>query len=459
MWSSEIIRASPGRVSAPIRRRFVVQKAYFYFGDIELRQFNQIRLCRPRRESRQQLKYRPQTTTYPTKRRQAAMVTANASTAAWDTFQHTATAMTNFFPLFVVGAAALGLIQPAAFSWFGTELLAPSLGVTMLGMGLGLTFQDFQRVLSSPARVFMGFVLQYTIMPFLAFAVSKAFCLPVDLTIGLCLVGCCPGGTASNVVTYLARADVALSVAMTTVSTLGAVVMTPALTQLLLGTLVPVDSIALLLSTVQVVLLPVIAGTALNQAFPEQVSRTAPLAALSAVILIALICGSVMAQSATSVLSAGHRLLGAVVTLHAGGFALGYLCSKALRCPEAVAKTAAIEVGMQNSALGALLSTKHFAGHPLAAAVCAISACTHSVIGSLLAAFWRYRKGGDPLIDRGVPPPPGAFSEAPLEERLADRKSWIAAYRSRSSGASSEASLEARIVDRRAWIAAYKNKV
>lgn len=313
----------------------------------------------------------------------------------WARFSTLAATLTNFFPVFVLGAALLALAQPAAFDWFDKTAITPVLALTMLGMGLTLTFDDFKRVLATPGRIFAGFALQYTIMPAMAYFVSRLAGLPLAYTIGLCIVGSCPGGTASNVVTYLAKADVTLSVAMTTASTLGAVVATPLLTQLLLGTLVPVDAKALLMSTLEVVLAPVLVGAALNSAFPAQVATLAPLCALSAVVLIALICGSVMAQHAAAVMQAGPQLLAAVFALHAGGFFFGYAFSKVLGIPEKAARTNSIEVGMQNSALGALLASLHFAAHPLAAVPCAISACTHSVMGSLLAAFWRSQPDED----------------------------------------------------------------
>ncbi|KAG7666725.1 hypothetical protein Ndes2437B_g08439 [Nannochloris sp. 'desiccata'] len=339
-----------------------------------------------------------------------------------------ANAATTAFPIFVLGAAAIGLLQPTSFDWFLPSSVAPALGITMLGMGLTLTFADFARVLSTPKRIFTGFALQYTIMPAIAFAVSRLLALPLDFAVGLCIVGACPGGTASNVVTYLAKADLPLSVAMTTASTMGAVIATPLITKLLLGTLVPVDVVALLLSTVQVVLLPVLLGAALNQTFPKQVERLAPLSALSAVLLIAAICGSVIAQNASAVASAGSRLLLAVAILHAGGFALGYGLSKVLGMPEKVARTNSIEVGMQNSALGALLATSHFPGNPLAAVPCAISACTHSVMGSLLAAFWRT------TATESSDGPPVLLPELDLDTRRQQVKKWIADWQIRTGG-------------------------
>jgi BASS family bile acid:Na+ symporter len=339
-----------------------------------------------------------------------------------------AEAATNLFPLLVLGAAALGAARPAAFAFFPPAAIAPALGLTMLGMGLSLTVADLRRVAASPGRVFAGFCLQFSIMPALAWALARALALPLDLAVGLCLVGCAPGGTASNVVTFLARADVPLSVAMTTASTLGAVVMTPLLTSVTLGTLVPVDAAALLASTLQVVLLPVAAGAALNRAFPRAVAAAAPAAALAAVSLIAAICGSVVARSAGALAAAGPRLLAALALLHGGGFALGYAGAKAFGFEPAAARATSIEVGMQNSALGALLATQHFAGNPLAAMPCALSATMHSVMGSLLAAFWRWR---DDAAGAAAAAAPKQAPEPDADARRQAARRWIAAWRAR----------------------------
>lgn len=234
----------------------------------------------------------------------------------------------------------------------------------------------------------LGTVLQYTIMPLMGFAVSRLAGLSTPFAVGICMIASCPGGTASNVVTFLANADVALSVMMTTVSTLAAVVMTPVLTKTLVGAMVPVDAQALFVSTLQVVLVPVILGAALNQKFPRAVRTTAPYMPLVAVVAVVLIVASVMAQNAAAVTLAGPRLIAAILTLHTGGFVLGYGVSRLAGLPEKAARTNSIEVGMQNSALGAVLAAMHFQD-PLTAVPCALSACLHSLMGSALAAFWR----------------------------------------------------------------------
>lgn len=333
-----------------------------------------------------------------------------------------ATAATNFFPLFVISCAILGTVKPSTMTWLPSSLLSWTSGLSMLGMGLTLTFKDFQRALSNPKQIFTGVTLQYTVMPSLAFLISRIANLPIDMTIGLCVVGACPGGTASNIVTYLAKADVPLSVTMTTASTLGAVVMTPFLTSVLLGTLVPVNAAGLLMSTLQIVLIPVLVGCALNQSFPRTTAKMAPFSAFGAVILIAVLCGRIMAENSASLLSAGWSLLCSVFALHAGGFLLGYLVSKAVGVKESAARTNSIEVGMQNSALGALLATQHFPLNPFAAVPCAISACTHSMLGSMLAAIWSRREPEDDRERR----------ENNLARRKLEVRSWISRWRART---------------------------
>lgn len=299
--------------------------------------------------------------------------------------------LANAFPLWVAAACGLALVEPKLFTWFNDRLIVAGLGLIMLGMGMTLTLADFARVASRPAAVVAGFVAQFTIMPLAAWAIGRACALPPPFAVGLILVGCCPGGTASNVVTYIARADVALSVTMTTCSTLAAVALTPLLTQVFAGTLVEVDTLGLLRSTLQVVVLPVAAGVVLNRFAPAAVERVLPAAPLVSVLVIALVCGSIIGQNAAAVRESGPRLLAAIVLVHATGFAVGYAFARAFGFPVAAARTISIETGMQNSGLGVVLARKHFATEPLTAVPGAISALVHSVLGSLLAAVWRLR--------------------------------------------------------------------
>lgn len=300
------------------------------------------------------------------------------------------TLLTNAFPVWVLVGGIIALSQPAWFTWFSGPWIVWGLAVIMLGMGLTLSVEDFRNVGRMPKAVALGFLAQFTIMPFLGWAMSKVFALETPFAVGLILVACCPGGTASNVVTYLARANVALSVVMTMCSTFAAVVMTPMLTAWLAGALVKVDAWGLFWSTCQVVVLPVIVGLWVNRLAPLTVQRAQLLLPLISVVTIALICSSIIGGSAAAVREAGLRLLGAVFGLHAGGFLLGYIVSRVLRFDIPVARTVSIEVGMQNSGLGVVLARKHFAD-PLTAVPCAISSVFHSVIGSILAGWWRWR--------------------------------------------------------------------
>jgi BASS family bile acid:Na+ symporter len=269
----------------------------------------------------------------------------------------------------------------------GSSITA-ALAVTMLGMGLTMEAADMVEALQSPRQVAVGVALQFSVMPLLAFAISRLLPLPTPLAVGLILVGCCPGGTASNLVTYIAKANVALSVVLTAASTLLASVATPALCAALAGTLVPVPAAKLMASTAQVVLAPVALGLVLKRVAPKAVAAVAPLCPPVAVATVTLICASVIGGSAEAVRSAGPLLLLAVVLLHAGGFLFGYLGAAAAGYNEQTRRTVSIEVGMQNSALGCVLALAHFAD-PTTAVPAAISATAHSVIGSALAGAWR----------------------------------------------------------------------
>ena len=297
---------------------------------------------------------------------------------------------TGYFPVYVALGAVLGLAAPASGGWFRGDAVTYALAVTMLGMGITLDTSDFSKVFSTPWKIGMGVALQYTVMPSMAFLVGHALLANQSLAAGLILVGCCPGGTASNVVTYLAQASVPLSVVLTTVSTFMATVMTPTLTQHLAGTMIPVDGVGLFLSTCKVVLLPVLAGVALKKFAREFSEGIEPFAPIVAVLTVALICSSIIGRSADKILAAGPTLIGAVVLLHSLGFSIGYFLSRAAGFSTKTSRTMSIEVGMQNSALGVVLASAHFAD-PLVAVPCAISATVHSVIGSMLAGIWRYR--------------------------------------------------------------------
>ncbi|QEG33390.1 bile acid:sodium symporter family protein [Bythopirellula goksoeyrii] len=306
--------------------------------------------------------------------------------------------LANLFPLWVLVCCAAALWEPSLFEWFGPYIVF-GLGVIMLGMGITLSASDFARVLIMPQPILLGFVAQFSIMPLLGWTIATTFGLPTELAVGIILVSCCPGGTASNVVTYIARANLALSLLMTMCSTFGAILLTPLLTKWLVGERLPVDAWGLLISTVQVVLLPVLAGLVLHHLLPRLVHRITPVAPLVSVIMIALICANIIGRNADLVFAYGGQLVLAVGALHAGGFAMGYLAAHLFGYDELIRRTVSIEVGMQNSGLGTVLATKHFTNPQtqicLAAVPCAISAVVHSLIGSVLAIWWRMRPVDD----------------------------------------------------------------
>ena len=300
--------------------------------------------------------------------------------------------LTDAFPLWVGLAALAGWLAPETVAPLGDpSAVRWMLTAVMLGMGLTLTPEDFARVLRRPKDVGVAALAQFTIMPGLGWLISEVMGLPSGLAVGLILVACAPGGRASNVVTYLARGDTALSVLMTAASTAVAVILTPLLTQLLAGQHLPVDGWALLRDTAMIVLAPVAAGIALNRLAPKLVHACLGLAPLISVLAVAAIVGGIVARSSTTIAAAAFPLFLSVFLLHAGGFGLGYLTAKLLGWDVTKSRTLSIEVGMQNSGLAASLAQRHFPTEPSAAAVGAVSAVFHSVIGSSLAGWWRTR--------------------------------------------------------------------
>ncbi len=295
------------------------------------------------------------------------------------------------FPLWVTAGGVIALVWPPAFTWFlDWNLVTPGLQIIMLGMGLTLELEDFTRVLKAPAPILWGVVLQYTMMPLLGWTMGVVFDLPTPFAVGLILVCCCPGGTASNVITYLAKADVALSVSMTAVSTLLAALCTPLLTAWIVGNRVDVDAWGLFVSTVKVVLLPIALGLAMHRFTPKLTERVLPFAPGAAVVMIVLIVAAILGARREAVLGSGLSLVAAVFSAHFVGFLLGFLLGGMAGGFGKVARTTSIEVGMQNSGLGAVLAEGNFA-NPLTAIPSAISAIFHCILGSILAAYWSRR--------------------------------------------------------------------
>lgn len=308
-----------------------------------------------------------------------------AATAAED---RSARIAVTVFPLIILGALVAGLAFPTQTA----PLVAGvnyALMVIMFGMGLTLTPPDFGVILKRPWPILVGVLAQYVIMPLAAVLVVKVFRLDPALAVGVILVGCAPGGTASNVVAYLAKGDVALSVAMTSVSTLLSPLVTPLLTKLFAGTYMPVDAPAMAKSIMMIVFIPVIAGLLMRRILPRLVAAILPALPWVSVIGISYAVLGLVGASAPRIITGGLLVL-AVVAVHNGlGLALGYLSAKALGVGERAARTTSIEVGMQNSGLAAGLASQYFT--PEAAVPGAIFSVWHNVSGSALAAFFQRR--------------------------------------------------------------------
>ena len=297
----------------------------------------------------------------------------------------------NYFPWFVSIASLLSLFNPEIFTWFSGSLITLGLGIIMLVMGLTLDLSHFNQILKNPYWILMGFILQFTIMPLLGWGLSIIYNLPPFFSLGLILVASCPGGTASNVIVYLSNSNLALSVSMTAVSTVSAIIMTPLLISNLSGSEIDVDAIGLFLSTLKVVLIPVITGVLLNRFFPEKTTKIKQIAPALAVILITLIVASIIGEGKEIILSSGLSLLFSIMTLHFLGFFLGYFISKIFLKNDFIAKTISVEVGMQNSGLGVVLAKENFV-NPAIAIPSAISSLVHSLYGSIFVILFNDKK-------------------------------------------------------------------
>lgn len=298
---------------------------------------------------------------------------------------------TSLYPVWLILISVLAVWHPPALSWFSGQWVVWALTTVMLGMGFTLTLDDFRGLFRMPGSLALGFLAQYTIMPLSGWAVARALNLEPGFAVGLILVSCCPGGTASNVITYLARANVALSVVLTMASTLLAFIMTPLWCKALAGRYVPVDAWGLCLSTLQVVVAPVLIGVLCNWRFPRAVGRIAAFGPFASVVAIIFITGGIVAVSAPAVMANFGVLALAALLLHVLGFGFGYGISRVLRYPVDVARTVSIEVGMQNGGMAAVLARKNFPMEPLAAVPAVFSAVIQNLLGSLVAAYWRAR--------------------------------------------------------------------
>lgn len=296
--------------------------------------------------------------------------------------------------LIVLLVTGVALLLPESFMWIGTASITPMLGVVMFGMGLTLKPGDFKPVLMRPKDIVIGEFAQFIVMPLLAWILCRILQLPAELALGVILVGCCPGGTASNVICYLANGDIALSVAMTGVSTLLAPLVTPALVYILAGEEVNVDVIGMFLSIVEVVIIPILLGFIVNRYLGRFTEKVTPLLPLVSTIAIAVIIGIVVSHNSANILSCS-LLVGVAVILHnILGLVLGYMAGRMMGLPHSKRTAIAIEVGMQNSGLATSLAATHFAMYPLAAVPGAIFSAWHNFSGSIAASILRKNNKG-----------------------------------------------------------------
>lgn len=307
--------------------------------------------------------------------------------------------LTSMTSPFIIAVAVVAFFYPTLFAWVRGEMQTLVLGIIMLTMGMTLTINDLKVLLQRPLDIFIGACAQYTLMPLIAFGLVKGFGLPPGIAIGMLLVGCCPGGVSSNIITFLSKGDVALSVGMTTISTLLAPVMTPLLMLFLADNHVDVDGKSMFCSMLLVTLLPVVLGVCGNLFWgrKQTYQRFCEIMPGASVIAFACIVGGVIASNGAHFFHTGILIFIGVFLHNAFGYLTGYGVGAFLRMPFAKRRTIAIEVGVQNAGLATVLANKHFSTHPEAALAAAVSCVWHSISGTLLAGgfmlydYWRER--------------------------------------------------------------------
>ena len=297
--------------------------------------------------------------------------------------------ISKYMAVLVLAGALLSLTFPRVLEPIPTKAINYLLGVVMFGMGLTLNLHDFKIVFSRPKDMIIGCLSQFTIMPLLAWGLAKAFQLEEALALGVVLVGCCPGGTASNVITYLAKGDIALSVGMTGVSTLLAPLLTPLLTWALAGERIQVDVLGMLLSILWVVILPIAMGLLIKSLWPKFTEKAMDYLPAFSSVAIAFTVSIIISANASKLLAGGMMIIVVVMLHNIFGLGIGYLIGRLLRLGEPKIRAISIEVGMQNSGLASALATLHFAAYPMATIPGAIFGVWHNISGAIIAWFFR----------------------------------------------------------------------
>ena len=294
-----------------------------------------------------------------------------------------------YMAVIVLAVAALALFVPGSCLWVQTSWINYLLMLVMFGMGLTLKFEDFAIVFKRPKDIIIGCVAQFTIMPLLAFGLGKIFGLEAGLLAGVILVGTCPGGTASNVMTYLSKGDVALSVGMTSVNTLLAPFLTPAITYLLLKTTVTVDVMSMFVSIIKVVIIPITLGFTINRFWGKYTEKVTDVLPLISVTAITLIVASVVSHNSANILQTGAIVFVVVILHNILGYIVGFALGLVLRLPMTRKKALAIEIGMQNSGLATSLAATAFPSLAMATVPGAIFSVWHNISGAILANIFR----------------------------------------------------------------------
>lgn len=307
-----------------------------------------------------------------------------------ESFTHFTEECARWFPALLAVSGVVGTVKPASFAWMNTQCFTGALVALSFSMGITLTFNDLKNCLAKPMPVLVNFAACYTLMPLLGLALGHAFGFPPSFIAGLVLVGATNGGQSSNLCTYIARGDVALSVIMTTTTTLGCVLMTPLICKLAIGALVPMNVYGMAVSTLQVVLLPIISGIMLNELAPNFCRCLEPLCVLGGLCATSALVGGSLSQCADSVLAAGWRLHAAAVLLHVLGGVIGYFGCKILGFSEKINRTTAIETSMKSAAWGYLLAALHFGSYAVRVPA-AVSTVWVALVGSCIAVFWQQR--------------------------------------------------------------------
>jgi bile acid:Na+ symporter, BASS family len=297
-----------------------------------------------------------------------------------------------YFALLIVIFVVVAYFVPQYFAWFGAYLTL-LLGIVMFGMGLTLKLTDFKLVFVKPVPVLAGVAAQYLVMPFAAFGLAYLFQLPPELAAGLVLLGCVPGGTASNVMTYIAKGDVPLSICMTSISTVLAPIMTPLLLLLLAGQWMPVDPFAMFKSIFQVIIIPIALGLIVKRLFPKAVEKSLAALPLVSITAILIIGAAVVAANAGNIAVVTFPLVASIMLHNFIGLGLGYSVAKLLKLDARKKRAFSLEVGMQNSALSVQLATVHL--NPLAAIPGVGGAIWHQISGPLIASYWSRKKVAD----------------------------------------------------------------